>query len=87
MSFFVVEQISEGVYDPRDLKRFNEIDDYTLTFIQHGQFGTSLNRDRVLHVFDAAMSWRKRHNVYGKKFRLMQNIRNEIFLVIRYFCQ
>jgi hypothetical protein len=36
-------RISQGqLYDSRDLKRFNEIDAYSLMFIQHGQFGTSL---------------------------------------------
>ncbi|CAF0933238.1 unnamed protein product [Rotaria sordida] len=59
------KQISEGqLYDARDIERFNTVDLYTLMFIQHGQFGTSFNQERALHVFNAAMSWRKRHNVY-----------------------
>jgi hypothetical protein len=64
--FFLLEQINEGQeYDPRDIQRFNEIDDYTLMFIQHGQFGTSFDEDRALRIFNASMSWRKKHNVYG----------------------
>ncbi|CAF2867549.1 unnamed protein product, partial [Rotaria sp. Silwood2] len=59
------KQISEGeIYDARDIERFNKIDEYTLMFIQHGQFGTSFNQDRALHIFDESMSWRKQHNVY-----------------------
>jgi len=59
------KQISEGqLYDARDIQRFNEIDDYTLMFIQHGQFGTSFDQERALRIFDGSMSWRKRHNVY-----------------------
>ncbi len=68
MGYFSLEQISEGqVYDARDIQRFNEVDGYTLMFIQHGQFGTSFDQDRALRVFDGSLSWRKRHNVYGKK--------------------
>ncbi|CAF3824132.1 unnamed protein product [Rotaria sp. Silwood1] len=59
------EQISEGeVYDQRDIERFNKIDEYTLMFIQHGQFATSFNQDRAFHIFDESMHWRKQHNVY-----------------------
>ncbi|CAF0778453.1 unnamed protein product [Adineta steineri] len=59
------KEISEGqLYDSRDLQRFNENDPYTLMFVQHGQFGTALDEGRALRVFNGAMSWRKRHNVF-----------------------
>ncbi|CAF4688149.1 unnamed protein product [Rotaria sp. Silwood1] len=51
-------------YDPRDIQRFNEIDEYTLMFIQHAQFGPNFNEDLAFRVFNASMSWRKKHNVY-----------------------
>ncbi len=72
--YFRLEQISEGqAYDARDIQRFNEVDQYTLMFIQHGQFGTSFNQDRALRIFDESLSWRKKQNVYGKnKFLLME---------------
>lgn len=64
---FLLEQITEGQkYDPRDLQRFNEIDEYTLMFIQHGQFSPEFDEDRALRIFNASMSWRKEHNVYGR---------------------
>ncbi len=64
---YSLEQLSEGqVYDARDIQRFNEIDAYTLMFIQHGQFNTNFDQDRALRTFNGSMSWRKRHNVYGK---------------------
>ncbi|CAF0887368.1 unnamed protein product [Adineta ricciae] len=50
--------------DARDLQRFNENDDYTLRFIQHGQHGTTFDQERALRLFKASMEWRKRHNVY-----------------------
>jgi hypothetical protein len=34
-------------------------------FIQHGQFGTSFDEDRALRIFNASMTWRKEHDVYG----------------------
>ena len=65
-SSFSLEQISQGqLYDARDIQRFNEIDAYTLMFIQHGQLGSSFDQDRALSVFDGSMSWRKRHDVHG----------------------
>jgi hypothetical protein len=61
------EKIAEGQeYDARDIQRFNEQDEYTLRFIQHGQFGTSFDQDRALRVFNGTMRWRKNNNVYGK---------------------
>ncbi|CAF1295579.1 unnamed protein product [Adineta steineri] len=60
------KQINEGQdYDPRDLQRFNEIDEFTTMFIQHGQFGSNFDEDRALKIFNASMSWRKEHSVYG----------------------
>ncbi|CAM4800151.1 unnamed protein product [Rotaria magnacalcarata] len=59
------KQISDGQqYDRRDIQRFNHIDEYTLMFIQHGQFGTTFDKNRAFHIFDAAMTWRKTNNVY-----------------------
>jgi len=67
MFFCFLEQISEGQeYDPRDIQRFNDIDEYTLMFIQHGQFNPTFDEDRALRIFDASMKWRKTHHVYGK---------------------
>lgn len=64
---FPIEQISEGhEYDERDIKRFNEIDEYTLMFIQHGQFGKTFDEKHALHHFHEAMTWRKQNKVYGK---------------------
>ncbi len=64
---FSLENISEGQeYDPKDIQRFNEVDEYTLMFIQHGQFGTSFDQERALRVFNGSMTWRKQNNVYGK---------------------
>ena len=72
--FFVLEQIDEGQkYDPRDVRRFNEVDEYTTMFIQHGQFGTSFDEDRGLRIFNLAMSWRKENNVYGTDFIRLSN--------------
>lgn len=66
---FVLEQISEGQrYDPRDIRRFNEIDEYTTMFIQHGQFSANFDEDRACRIFHAAMSWRKENKVYGNYF-------------------
>jgi hypothetical protein len=66
--FCSLEEISQGqVYDARDIQRFNEIDEYTLMFIQHGQFGTSFDQNRALGIFNGSMSWRKTHHVYGKQ--------------------
>ena len=60
------EEIAEGeLLDASDVKRFNENDDYTLRFIQHGQHGTTFDQDRALRLFKGSMEWRKRHNVYG----------------------
>ncbi|CAF4050655.1 unnamed protein product [Rotaria sp. Silwood2] len=61
---FEKEIYEDELYDPRDIQRFNEIDEYTLMFIQHGQFGPNFDEDRALRVFNASMSWRKKHNVY-----------------------
>lgn len=36
-------------------------------FIEHGQFGSTFDEDRALRVFNTAMEWRKKNNVYGKK--------------------
>ncbi|CAF0777273.1 unnamed protein product [Adineta ricciae] len=59
------KQIDEGqLYDPRDLQRFNEIDEYTMMFIRHGQFGATFDEDRAMSVFNASLSWRKEHHVY-----------------------
>jgi hypothetical protein len=70
--FFLLEQINEGQeYDSRDIQRFNEIDEYTLMFIQHGQFGQSFDEDRALRIFNASMSWRKKHNIYGINIELI----------------
>ncbi|UJR22873.1 hypothetical protein I4U23_025902 [Adineta vaga] len=59
------KEIAQGeLFDARDLQRFNENDEYTLMFIQHGQFGTTFDQDRALRVFNDSLAWRKRHNVY-----------------------
>jgi len=72
------------LFNADDLKRFNEVDEYTLMFIQHGQFGTSFNQDRALRVFEGSLSWRKRHNVFGKNELLKLSI--EFFVLnFRYF--
>ena len=63
----VVEEIADGQeYDPRDIQRFKEIDEYATMFIQHGQFQAEFDLDRALRIFHGAMTWRKRHHVYGK---------------------
>lgn len=68
LSLSRLEQIEEGqLYDPRDLQRFNEIDEYTMMFIRHGQFGATFDEDRAMSVFNASLSWRKEHHVYGKE--------------------
>jgi hypothetical protein len=46
-------------------------------FIQHGQFGLSFDEDRALRIFNSAMNWRKKHNVYGIiliKIKLILNL-------------
>ena len=45
-------------------------------FIQHGQFGKTFDQERALRVFDGSLSWRKRHNVYGKEnLSMMSNVK------------
>ncbi|CAF3610991.1 unnamed protein product [Rotaria sordida] len=59
------KEINENeLYDPHDIQRFNEVDEYTLMYIQHGQFGPDFDADRALQIFNISMSWRKSHNVY-----------------------
>ncbi len=36
-------------------------------FIQHGQFSSNFDEERALRIFNASMSWRKEHNVYGTR--------------------
>ena len=63
---FSLEEISEGLlYDPRDIQRFNENDDYAMMFVQHGQYGTTFDEKRALKIFNDAMVWRKQNNIYG----------------------
>lgn len=60
-------EINEGqLYDSRDIQRFNEIDEYALMFVQHGQLGTTFDETRALRVFNASMIWRRANRVYGK---------------------
>lgn len=87
-SSFSLEQITEDHrYDPRDIQRFNELDAYTLMFIQHGQLGSSFDQDRALSVFDGSMSWRKRHDVHGIRRFAIEKKRLTKVLFGRYFCQ
>jgi hypothetical protein len=66
---FFLEQISEDQeYDSRDIKRFNEVDEYVLMFIQHGQYGKTFDEKKALRQFHDAMVWRKQNNIYGKYF-------------------
>jgi hypothetical protein len=66
---FSLEQINEGEeYDPRDIKRFNEVDEYAQMFIQHAQYGKIFDTKKALQHFHEAMIWRKQNNVYGKDF-------------------
>jgi len=59
------KQISEGKeYDPRDIKRFNEVDEHALMFVQHGQYGKKFDEKDALDTFHEAMKWRKQHNTY-----------------------
>lgn len=59
------KEISEGqVYDPRDIQRFNENDDYAGMFVEHGQYGKTFDEKKALKVFHDAMSWRKANNIY-----------------------
>jgi hypothetical protein len=58
--------IDGNEYDERDLARFNQIDAYTLMFIQHGQFKSTFDQERALKIFHDSMSWRKQHQVYGR---------------------
>ena len=66
---FFLEEIKNGEFDARDLQRFNEIDAYTLMFIQHGQFGETFDEERAFRIFHGSMSWRKPQNVYGRRRR------------------
>ena len=62
----LLEQLADGEeYDRRDIERFNQNDEYTLMFIQHGQYGSTFNEERALRLFDGAMKWRKQNQVYG----------------------
>ena len=72
---FYLEQISDGQeYDSRDLKRFNELDEYTLMFIQHGQHETVFNERKAFRYFHEAMTWRKQNNVYGTFFFILKGM-------------
>lgn len=65
--FFTLEEISEGLlFDPRDIKRFNEVDGYAMMFVQHGQYGKAFDEKKALKQFQDAMTWRKQNNVYGR---------------------
>ncbi|UJR26065.1 hypothetical protein I4U23_007411 [Adineta vaga] len=50
------KQITEGqAYDARDIKRFNEIDEYALMFIQHMQYDKTFDEQKALRIFHEAM--------------------------------
>ena len=83
MSVFTLEQISEGQYDPRDIQRFNEVDEYALMFVQHGQYGKTFDEKKGFYHFHEAMIWRKQNNAYGKFFSYREIIKIlfEIFIL------
>ena len=82
MGFFSLEEISEGLlYDPRDIKRFNEVDGYAMMFVQHGQYGKTFDEKKALKQFHDAMNWRKQNNVYGK-FILFLLSKNPHFILL-----
>jgi len=43
----LAKQITEGQeYDPRDITRFNEVDEYATLFIQHSQYGKTFDEKK-----------------------------------------
>ncbi|CAF1118614.1 unnamed protein product [Adineta steineri] len=59
------KQINEGQeYDERDIKRFNEIDEYALMFVRHAQYGKTFDEQKGFYHFNEAMTWRKQNNAY-----------------------
>ncbi len=62
-----LEQISEGQeFNENDIKRFNEVDGYTLMFIRHGQYGKTFDEQKAFRIFHDAMVWRKQNQTYGE---------------------
>ena len=50
----VVEEIADGhEFDPRDIQRFRDIDEYATMFLQHGQLQSEFDLDRALRIFKA----------------------------------
>ncbi|CAF0896486.1 unnamed protein product [Adineta ricciae] len=59
------EQINEGQeYDARDIKRFDDVDDYARMFIQHLQYGKTFDEQKAFRIFHETMTWRKQNKVY-----------------------
>lgn len=79
------EQINdEHLYDPRDVQRFNDADEYATMFIQHGQLGATFDEQRALHVWNASLTWRKEQRVYGRVSQRSVRV-NIHLLVYRHF--
>ena len=73
ITFVSSEQINEGQeYDARDIKRFNDIDDYASMFVQHLQYGKIFDEQKAFRIFHETMTWRKQNKVYGMNESLLR---------------